>query len=108
MKIAAFYRRKAHSKEGADLFERLPRREGLEPGRLTARGILLDASGDREAALRSLRSALGEEPDFTDALREIYRILSSRDAHADLIEILENARRIRPEGVVASNLLALT
>jgi Flp pilus assembly protein TadD len=108
MKIAGFYRKMAHAKEGAALFDRLPRRKGMEPARLTALGILLDQSGRQEEALRDLRAALEEEPAFTDALRELYRILSMRGASEELITILENARRARPEGVVASNLLALT
>jgi len=108
LKVAGFYRRRGHAVEGAQLFDRLPRRAGLEAARLTALGILLEASGDTTGARRALESALREDTAFTGALRAIYRLLTDRGAIADLTPILENARRSRPDGVVASNLLALT
>jgi len=107
-KVASFYRRRGRAEQGAALFERLPRREGLEAARRANLGVLLETSGRNEDARRELEAALGDDPGCSVALRGIFALLSAKDSYADLIPILESARRARPEGVLAANLLALT
>ncbi len=108
LKVARFYHQQGRMSEGADLFESLPRREGLEAARLAAAGILRSAAGEAGAAEHLLRAALREESDFPEALQEMYDLLTRRGALEDLASILEEAVAARPGGGQASNLLALT
>jgi tetratricopeptide (TPR) repeat protein len=108
LKVAGFYREHRLFEEGASVFEELPRREGLEAARLAATGSLLLAGGDEEAAGRRLRAALHEDPAFSEALQELYVLLTRRGDLDDLISVLEESVRSRPGGLVAANLLALT
>lgn len=107
-KVAIFYRQRRRGGEGAALFESLPRREALEPARLTSRGMLLRQAGDEEGAERSLREALEQDPSLPEGLQEIYSLLTKRGDLDALVRILEKGHRARPGGTVAANLLALT
>lgn len=107
MKVARFYRQQGRMSEGADLFESLPRREGLEAARLAAAGILRSAVGETATAESLLRAALREEPDLPEAVQGMYDLLTRRGAFDDLTSILEEAVAARPGGRMASNLLAV-
>ncbi|MBI3448112.1 MAG: alkaline phosphatase family protein [Acidobacteria bacterium] len=107
LSVARYCRSQGRAVEGATMFERLTRREGLEPARFTALGLLLAAAGRDADALSALRSALAIEPASTDAIVEASRLLAARGDDAGNVSILERARKARPDGVVVANLLAV-